>query len=151
MRSIPGLAPRAAVVALVVVVVVAAGCTGAAPKVTVSGAWVRSVWSPDQPTAAYLVISNGSGQPDALLGASSPDAVTVQLHETTTDSSGMTGMQHIDRLAIPGEGEVTLQPGGHHLMIMGLSRTLTAGGTLELDLVFEHAGKVVVMAEVRDG
>jgi hypothetical protein len=46
---------------------------------------------------------------------------------------------------------VTLQPGGHHLMIMGLSRPLTAGGTLELDLVFEKAGKVAVMAEVRDG
>jgi copper(I)-binding protein len=138
-------------VGLVLAVVAIASCSAATPKLSVSGAWVRSVPVAGETTAAYLVISNGSGEPDALLGASSPDAVTVQLHETTTDSSGMTGMQHIDRLAIPGEGEVTLQPGGHHLMIMGLSRALTAGGTLELDLVFEKAGKLVVMAEVRDG
>ena len=149
MRSIRNIAPR--LFGALVVAAVVAGCSAAAPKVTVSDAWVRSVAVSNEPTAAYLVISNGSGQPDALLGASSPDAVMVQLHETTTDSTGMTGMQHIDRLAIPGEGEVTLQPGGHHLMIMGLSRTLAAGGTLELDLVFERAGKVVVMAEVRDG
>ncbi len=151
MRSVPRIAPRVAGVGLVLALVVVAGCSAAAPKLSVSGAWVRSVPVAGEPTAAYLVISNGSGQPDALLSASSPDAVTVQLHETTTDSSGMTGMQHVDRLAIPAEGEVTLQPGGHHLMIMGLSRALTAGGTLELDLVFEKAGEVVVMAEVRDG
>ena len=151
MRSIPRSARGATAVALVAVALVVAGCSTATPKVTVSGAWVRSAAVAGQPTAAYLVISNGSGQPDALVSASSPDAATVQIHETTTDTSGMTGMHQIDRLAIPGEGEVTLQPGGHHLMIMGLSRALTAGGTLELDLVFEHAGKVVVKAEVRDG
>jgi periplasmic copper chaperone A len=151
MRSIPRSGPVAAGASLLLAALVVAGCSTAAPKLTVSGAWVRSVAAADQPTAAYLVISNGSGQPDALMGASSPDAATVQLHETTTDSSGMTGMQHVDKLAIPAEGEVTLMPGGHHLMIMGLSRPLTAGGTLELDLVFEKAGKVAVMAEVRDG
>jgi len=151
MRSVPRIAPRVAGVGLVLALVVVAGCSAATPKLSVSGAWVRSVAVAGEPTAAYLVISNGSGQPDSLLSASSPDAVTVQLHETTTDSTGMTGMQHIDKLAIPAEGEVTLQPGGHHLMIMGLSRALTAGGTFELDLVFEKAGKVVVMAEVRDG
>jgi periplasmic copper chaperone A len=151
MRSVPGIAPRVAGVGLVLAALIVTGCTAATPKLTVSGAWVRSVAAAGQPTAAYLVISNGSGQPDTLVSASSPDAATVELHETTTDSSGMTGMQHIDKLAIPAEGEVALQPGGHHLMIMGLSRPLTAGGRLELDLVFEKAGKVAVMAEVRDG
>jgi periplasmic copper chaperone A len=149
--SMPSFVTRAAA-ALVVVAILAAGCSSAAaPKVTVSDAWVRSAAVAGQPTAAYLVISNGSGQPDALVGASSPDASMVQIHETTTDTSGMTGMHQIDQLPIPGEGEVTLKPGGHHLMIMGLSRALTAGGKLQLDLVFEKAGKVVVMAEVRDG
>ena len=36
-------------------------------------------------------------------------------------------------------------------MIMGLKSELAVGGTIELDLVFEHAGKVVVQAEIRQG
>jgi copper(I)-binding protein len=54
-------------------------------------------------------------------------------------------------LEVPAGGTVTLAPGGYHLMIMGLTKTLEVGGKLELDLVFEHAGKVVVQAEVRQG
>jgi len=36
-------------------------------------------------------------------------------------------------------------------MVMGVQSELAVGGTLELDLVFEHAGKVVVVAEIRQG
>jgi copper(I)-binding protein len=34
-------------------------------------------------------------------------------------------------------------------MLMGLTGELTAGGTIELHLVFEHAGEVVVKAAIR--
>jgi len=140
-----------AVILLVVLLVACSSPAASSAPLTVSGAWVRSVAIPNQPTAAYLTISNGSGQSDALVGASSPDAASVELHQTMTDASGMTGMQAMDRLEVPPEGEVSLQPGGNHLMVMGLSHPLATGGRLELDLQFEHAGKVVVMAEVRDG
>lgn len=152
MRSAHRLALGVLAAALTLSMVLVAGCSSAAPsKVTVSGAWARPAAVANQPTAAYMVISNGSGQPDALLSASSPDATMVQLHETTTDGTGMTAMHPVDRVPIPGEGEVTLQPGGTHVMIMGLSKPLPAGATIELDLVFEHAGRVTVTAEVRDG
>jgi copper(I)-binding protein len=130
-----------------------AGCSsgGAAVPPIISAAWARPAMGTDQPAAAYFVITNAAGQADALLSASSPAASSVELHQTLTDASGMTGMHPVARLDVPAGGRVTLEPGGYHLMIMGLSKPLEVGTSLELDLVFEHAGQVVVQAEVKQG
>ena len=58
-----------------VLVLLAAACSaGSSGAVTVSEAWARPAAGLDQPDAAYLVISNRSGQADALLSVSSPGA-----------------------------------------------------------------------------
>jgi copper(I)-binding protein len=43
----------------------------------------------------------------------------------------------------PGE-TVKLQPGGFHIMLLGLSQGLTAGSNVPLTLTFEKAGSVQV-------
>jgi copper(I)-binding protein len=104
----------------------------------------------ERPAAGYLVITGGS-QADAVLGATSPVAGSVELHETSTDASGMTGMHPISRLDVPAGATVTLQPGGYHLMFMQLTGTIAVGGTVQIDLTFEKAGKITVQAEVKQG
>jgi periplasmic copper chaperone A len=132
-----------------VAVIALVACSGpGAPAI--EGAWARPAPAGAE-TAAYLTIKGVAGQADSLMSASSPDAATVELHEATTDAAGMMGMHPIDHLDIHAGETVELKPGGFHIMIMGLTRELTVGDTLELDLVFEHAGKVVVQAEVRQG
>ena len=131
-----------------------AGCSIGAPPsaagtLTIADSWVRISGGQDQPAAAYLSIVNASGTADALLSASSPGAASVELHETAMASDGMMGMHPVARLDVPAGGSVALAPGGYHLMINGLTTTLRAGDRLELDLVFDHAGRVVVQAEVR--
>jgi copper(I)-binding protein len=141
--------PRPRLLAAVVATVVAiAACSSGSGAPTIAQPWARSAPAGGN-SAAYLTITGAAGQADALLSASSPVADMVQVHEVSTDTSGMTGMHPIDRLEVPAGATVTLEPGGYHLMIMGLKRELNAGGTIELDLVFEHAGKVVVQAEIR--
>ena len=140
----------AVIVAIVATVVALAACSSAAGTPTIAAAWARSAPAGCN-SAAYMTITGAAGQADALLSASSPAAGLVQLHEVSTDASGMTGMNQIARLDIPAGAAVTLEPGGHHLMIMGLKGELAVGGTIELDLVFEHAGKIVVQAEIRQG
>ena len=117
-------------------------------SLAVSGAWVRVPTSPDT-TAAYLTIVNGTNADDTLVGVSTAAAASAGLHRTTTDSSGMTGMQMTDSVHVPAGGTVSLAPGGYHIMLMGLTGDLIAGGTIELVLAFEHAGVVKVTAEVR--
>ena len=149
-------ATTAAAAALCVLLGALAGCTGAATPaatatITASGAWIRVAPTTDTPTAAYLVISNAGSQPDALLGVTSTAATTIQIHETSMGSGGMTGMHPVERIEVPAGGTVRLEPGGFHLMVMGLKNPLAAGGKVDLDLLFEHAGHVVVQADVRAG
>ena len=73
------------------------------------------------------------------------------VHETSVDGAGTAAMKPVDRVELPAGDTVEFKPGSYHVMLMGLSKDLTAGGTIELDLVFEHAGKVVVKAEIRQG
>jgi periplasmic copper chaperone A len=127
-----------------------AACSGSASKPQIGDAWARPGTAGAE-SAAYFAITAPSGQGDALLSASSPAANMVQLHEVSTDAQGMTGMHHIDRLDVPAGETVRLEPGGYHLMLMGLTADLAVGGTIELTLMFEQAGSVVVQAGIRQG
>lgn len=134
----------------VAAVFVQAGCAASGAAPTIADAWARP-GAAGAETAAYLTITSAPGKADALISASSPDASVVELHEVSTDAAGMTGMQPIDHLDIHVDETVQLKPGGYHLMIMGLSKELIAGDTIELELVFENAGGITVKAEVRQG
>jgi periplasmic copper chaperone A len=61
----------------------------------------------------------------------------------------MLGMQPVARVEIPAGGSLRLEPGGYHLMLVGLRKDLSAGDTIELSLRFEKAGEVTVTAQVR--
>jgi copper(I)-binding protein len=151
-RSVPaGLAT-----VLILGGVLAAGCAAgstaspAAVAPAVTNAWIRVPAGPDQPAAAYLTIANAGSQPDVLTSVSSPSAATCELHETTMDTAGMAGMHMIDKLEIPAGESVRLEPGGYHLMMTGVG-AMTVGSMVELNLMFQRAGAVKVMAEVRAG
>jgi copper(I)-binding protein len=117
--------------------------------ISVTGAWVRVPMVPAGPAGAFLVITNGGGAADALVGASSPAAGAVEVHETTMGADGSMGMRPVARLEIPAGGSVALQSGSYHIMLIGLTKPLAAGETVELTLLFEKAGAITVRAEVR--
>jgi copper(I)-binding protein len=148
MRS---LSIRLSLLALVAVLAAACSSGGSTSAPTISDAWVRPPMGADSPAAGYLTMKNSSDQADALLSVSSPVASSVEIHETTTDASGMMGMQPVDKIEVPAGGTVALEPGGYHLMLMGVTQMLEVGSKVELDLVFERAGKVVVQADVKQG
>lgn len=141
--------------------VLLAACAGAGPAIGISGAWARPPLAEGGPAAAYLVVENRGPAADALLGASSPIAGSVEVHETfelgagdpaASDGAmggGMMGMRPVDRLEIPAGGRVELRPGGHHLMLVGLRGPLAPGSSIELTLRFERAGDVTVSVPVR--
>jgi copper(I)-binding protein len=119
--------------------------------IAVDDAWVRPPMGPGQPAAAYLTVTAPRGTPDALVGASSPVAGSVEIHETSMDASGMTGMHPVDRVPLPAGMAVRFEPGGYHLMLMDLTGDLEPGGTIDLVLEFETAGEMTIHAAVREG
>lgn len=135
---------------IVLLALVTAGCAGGGPSptgsLTVSGAWARAA-SAGSATAVYLTITN-NGPADSLTKASVPVGM-ASIHRTMAGDSGMMGMEPVDKMAIPSGGTVTLEPGGFHIMVEGLTAAVEAGTTIDVTLTFEHAGQRTVKAEVR--
>jgi hypothetical protein len=138
-----------AVVLVFALTTVLAACSTVGGGITATDAWARTSMGMDRAGAAYLVLTNDSATADALIGATSPAAATVEIHETTAGASGMTGMQPVDALDLPAGATVTLEPGGYHLMLIDLTADLEVGQDIELTLDFETGPDLTVTAEVR--
>ena len=93
--------------------------------------------------AGYLSISNRGTTAARLLSASSPAARAAELHPHMREGDVMR-MRPMPAIDIPPGGTVTLQPGGQHLMLLGLSAPLRQGETVPVTLRFERAGEVRV-------
>ena len=52
---------------------------------------------------------------------------------------------------IPAGKSQELKPGGYHLMLMRLTKTLKVGQEIEFMLHFKHSGMVKVIAPVKEG
>lgn len=98
--------------------------------------------------AVYVTLKNPGAEPDTLLSAATDAAHTVELHETIHDA-GVMRMRPLPKFAIPAGGQLEMKPGGHHLMLLGLTRELKPGETVRVTLTFEKAGRLAVEAEVR--
>ena len=58
-------------------------------------------------------------------------------------------MQKVDGgLDIPAGQTVEFKPGGYHVMLIGLKRSLVPGDRFALQLVFERTGTIKVDSEV---
>jgi hypothetical protein len=98
-------------------------------------------------SAAYFVVLNGSGQADYLLSAKSEAAQFVEMHRSELVGDVMT-MRQVESIEIPAGGRIELEPGGYHLMLIGLKQDLEPGQQIALVLSFEKAGDIQVQAEV---
>ncbi|HAX81851.1 MAG TPA: hypothetical protein DCY40_04710 [Actinobacteria bacterium] len=70
-------------------------------------------------------------------------------HDMGDMGDGMT-MQAVSRVPIGAGATVVFEPGGYHVMLLGLVEPLVAGASFEVTLTFESAGEIVVVAEVRE-
>ncbi len=121
----------------------------AGEPVSAHDAWSRATPPGAKNGVAYLVIKN-SGAPDRLLDVTVDGAVAgeAQIH-THVHEGGMMQMNHLETLDLP-TGETAFEPGGLHIMLMGLSQPLKADQSFELTLTLENAAPVTVSVPVRD-
>jgi copper(I)-binding protein len=79
-------------------------------------------------------------QSSRLVEARSPVAGVVEIHEMTMDGSVMK-MRAVPSLELPAGKPVALKPGGYHVMLMSLNRTLKEGEVVPITLVLETGGR----------
>ena len=68
-------------------------------------------------TAAYMTLTNNSADDIRITRVSSPQFAAVEIHETVIEDD-VSRMREVRELVVPASGNVTLQPGGMHLMLM---------------------------------
>jgi hypothetical protein len=110
-------------------------------------AWVRK--PPAGETAAvYFVLANNGTKPVTVIGATSPLAESVMIHESSV-VDGQSRMRMKDKVVVPPGKSVAFAPEGLHIMIVGFRYNVGEGDRVPLTLQLEDGGKLAVSAQVR--
>jgi copper(I)-binding protein len=109
---------------------------------------------PDMPgmsnatSAVYLTIQNTGSQADRLVSATSMVAQSVEIHQSQVQNN-VASMQRLDTLELPAHSTIQFQPGGYHLMLIGVKRALNPGDKISVNLQFEKSAPIPVEVAVR--
>lgn len=115
-------------------------------EVTVSEPWIRGMVAGQTATGAFMTIR--STDPVKLVGASTPVAQRVEIHKMEMDQ-GVMRMRPMDTLDIPANHAVVLEPGGYHVMLLGVAKPLAKGQKVPVTLMFQHEDGKSTSTEVQ--
>ena len=101
--------------------------------------------------AIYLTVVNDGDSNDRLLSAEVGVAEAVELHETTMDDNGVMRMARASNFEVPAGGSMALEPGGKHIMLIGVNEDLGPGDTIDVTLNFEQSDPITLKVEVEAG
>lgn len=136
---------------LIVVAVLATSC-GSSGGIEVSDGWARTTPPGTETAAFYVAVENTGAGADRLLAASTSACNVTQIHISEMNDEGVMSMRQADPEMLeldPGE-QLLLEPGGLHVMCMGLIDPLESGDSLTVTMSFETAGDVLAEILIDD-
>jgi len=120
-----------------------------AQDITVSDAYLRVTGAKATSAAAFMQIENHGATDDRLVAVATDAAAMSELHTNIEGANGVVSMVPLsDGIALPAGGHHLLKRGSDHVMLMGLTRPLSDGDTVQFTLQFERTGPVVVEVPV---
>jgi periplasmic copper chaperone A len=111
----------------------------------VDHAWSRA--TAGRTGAVYFTVANSGSMDDKLIAATTPAAGKAEFHIDINDN-GIMKMRPLVSIDIKAGAQISLKPGGMHLMLVGLKSPLKDGQTFPLSLKFEKAGQVEIVVTV---
>lgn len=127
---------------------VAAGALLMAGDISVDNPFVKEVAPNMKNSAAFMTIKNSGSKKVSLISATNDASAITELH-THGKKDGMMVMYKVDKIEVPAKGEALLKPMGLHVMLIGLSKQLKEGDTVNLELKFDNGEIVKVTAPVK--
>ena len=118
-----------------------------AGQLVIAHPWAPPTLGKQRIGVVYFTLRNQGPDVDRLLAIDLPDGGQAQMHDSQMQD-GVMRMRPADAALIPAGGELALQPGGMHVMLMDLPGPLIKGGRLRLILRFEKAGPVEAEAAI---
>lgn len=117
--------------------------------VVITDGWVRYPDNTQRPASAYMDITNNSDKDIKLTAASASEiSGNVELHQSFVDEKGISRMVSINHMDIPAHSTVNLKPGGIHIMLLDLQKTLSKGDVFDIELLFENHKPIKVPVKV---
>lgn len=99
-----------------------------------------------RPGALYLTVANDGASAAELAAIYVEGAERVELHESRMEGGAM-AMAPVEAISVPAAGSITLEQGGLHAMVFGLTPGFAADST-EITLIFADGDKTSVDARV---
>ena len=99
-------------------------------------------------TASFMTLSNQSAQNIKLVQASTNVAKSAELH-THTNDNGVMRMRQVAFFEIPAKGQMKLQPGGNHIMLISPTQPIQSGKEVRVTLTFEDGSSKQVSMPVK--
>jgi copper(I)-binding protein len=113
--------------------------------------WVRPAGDGALASAGYGLLLNMTMTDDVLIGVATDAAEVAELHEMTMGENDVMQMRPLEAgIPVAAHGTALLQPGGLHLMLIGLSREMIVGDSVTFTLMFAEAGEIEVTLPVRE-
>lgn len=110
--------------------------------------WVRAVGPAARTAAVYARIENHSDHEVVLTGVATPVAAQAQFHRSELVDGVMRMRSLADGISVPPHGTFAWQPGGDHIMLMGLTAPLSAGDAVPLSFTLADGQQWKVTARV---
>jgi len=98
--------------------------------------------------AFYFTVTNNGDEADRLVGIESDAAEVVEIHSVEMDNGVMKMSPELDGVEIPAGESLAFEPGGYHVMLIGLTQSLLNGEEFTATLHFEHAGAVEITVPI---
>lgn len=118
-------------------------------EISVADTWVKA--SDEHMTSAFGTLSHSGDSDAVIVSVSSPSSESVELHETVMGEDGQMSMQEISGgFTMESGGELLLEPGGNHLMLIGLNEPILAGDTISFTATFDNGEEFTFDAVVKD-
>lgn len=126
-----------------------ASASQATAALTVRDPWVKAAES--GMSAVFGTIRNTTDTDVTIVSASTPASPMVELHETVMGANGTMQMQpKKGGFVVPAKGELKLEPGANHFMLVGLSQPVKAGDEITFDLKLFDGSTVAFTAQGKD-
>lgn len=119
-----------------------------AGDVSVVDAWARATAGKAKNGGCFMTLKNAGHGADKLIAAKADVAERTELHTHVMEGNVMR-MRQVPHMEVPAMGSTVLQPGGLHVMFLGLHKPLKEGETFPLTLTFEKAGAMTVDVTVK--
>lgn len=117
-------------------------------QIQVSHPYAREVPPGAMASASFMGLKNTSDHDIYLIQADSNVAKKVELH-THIHDNGVMRMRQVPDIKIPAHGMTMLQPGGFHIMLIGLKQKLVKGQQIQVKLTFKDGSHKTVSMPIK--